>query len=63
MTAIQMERHASYLVYDQTWMDTEALRRVVKQIYAIRLVINLLRCVIIRMLVISLIIRLVFSRY
>ncbi len=63
MTVIQMERHANYLVYNQTWMDTEALRRVVKQIYAIRLVINHFRCVIIRMLAISLIIRLVFSRY
>jgi hypothetical protein len=41
MTIIQLNKHALLLVQDE--MEPEPLRHVVKQIYATRLAINLLR--------------------
>jgi hypothetical protein len=41
VTLIQLRKHALLLVQDQHLMDTEASRRVVKQIYVKQLVIKL----------------------
>jgi len=41
MTLIQLRKHALLLVQDQHLAETEALRRVVKQIYVKQLVIKL----------------------